>query len=78
MRLEVGCIDHQSSIFSRCFCQFGKNIVEDAHPAPTQKTIVQRLVRAILARRVFPLQAMFDDINDAADDFPVIDPRNTM
>ena len=23
-------------------------------------------------------KAMFDDINDAADDFPVIDPRNTM
>ena len=78
MRLEVGCIDHHLAILSRCFCQFGKNIVEDAHPAPAQKTIVERLVRAILARRVFPLQAMFDDINDAADDFPVIDPRNTM
>ena len=32
----------------------------------------------LLARRVLLLQAMLDDINDAADDFPVIDPRNTM
>ena len=30
---------------SRCFCQLGKNIVEDAHPAPAQKTIVQRFIR---------------------------------
>ena len=78
MRLEVGCINHHLAILSRCFCQFGKNVVEDAHLAPTQKTIVERFIRAILARRVLPLQAMFDDINDAADDFPVIDPRNTM
>ena len=27
MRLEVGCIDHHLAILSRCFCQFGKNIV---------------------------------------------------
>ena len=47
-------------------------------PASAQKTIVERLVRAILTRRVFPLQAMLDDINDATDDLPVIDPRNTM
>ena len=66
------------AILSCCFCQFGKNIVEDAHPAPAQKTIAERLVRAILTRRVLPLQAMLDDINDAADDFPVVDPRNTM
>ena len=52
--------------------------VEDAHLAPAQKTIVERLIRAILARRILLLQAMFDDINDDADDFPVIDPRNTM
>ena len=78
MRLEVGRIDHNLAILSRCFCQFGKNVVEDAHPAPAQKTIVERLIRAILARRILLLQAMFDDINDAADDFPVIDPRNTM
>ena len=71
-------LDHHLAILSRCFCQFGKNVVEDAHPAPVQKTIVECLVRAILARRILPLQAMFDDINDAADDFPVIDLRNTM
>ena len=50
MGFEVGRIDHQSSIFSRCFCQFGKNIVEDAHPAPAQKAVVQRFIRAILTR----------------------------
>ena len=42
MRLEVGGIDHHLAILSRCFCQFGKNIVEDAHLAPAQKTIVER------------------------------------
>ena len=30
MRLEAACIDHHLAILSRCFCQFGKNIVEDA------------------------------------------------
>ena len=58
--------------------ELDKRLATDAHPAPAQKTIVQRFIRAILTRRIFPLQAMFDDINDAADDFSVIDPRNTM
>ena len=78
MGFEVGGIDHQSSIFSGCFCQRGKNIVEDTHPAPAQKTIVQRFIRAILTRCIFPLQAMFDDINDAAYDFQVIDAWNAV
>ena len=78
MGFEVGRIDHQLTIFSCCFCQLGKNLVEDAHPTPAQKTIIQRFIRTILTRRIFPLQAMPDDINDAADDFQVIDPRNTM
>ena len=47
----------------------GKNIVEDAHAIPAQKIIVQRFIRAILARCIFPLQAMLDDINYTTDDF---------
>lgn len=78
MGFEVGRIDHQLAIFSRCFCQLGKNIVEDAPPAPAQKTIVQRFIRAILTRCIFPLRAMFDDVNDAAYDFQVIDAWNTV
>ena len=77
MGFEVGRIDHQLTIFSCCFRQLSKSIVEDTPLTPAQKTIIQRFMRTILTRRIFPVQAMPDDINDSPDDFQVIDSRNT-
>ena len=72
MGFEVGRINHQSAVFLCCFCQLGKDVVENPHAAPAHKTVIQSFIRAILTRRVLPLQAVLDDINDAADNFQVI------
>ena len=73
MGFEVGRINHQPAVFPRCFCQLGKDVVEDTQTAPAHKTIIQGFVRPILTGSVFPLQAVLNDINDAADNFQVID-----
>jgi hypothetical protein len=50
-------------------------MVEHAHPAPAHKTVIQRLGRAIAARRILPLQAVLDNINDPADHAQIVPPR---
>lgn len=62
MRFEMRGVDHDplgSWPFSR---ERGEDAIEDVEPAPVDEAIVKRLGRSILTRRVFPLQAMLDDI----------------
>src|SRR3984893_3250339 len=46
-----------------------------AEATPADEPIVERLVRSVTARRVFPLQAMANHIDDPADHPPVIHTR---
>jgi hypothetical protein len=39
--------------------------VKDTEPAPADEAIVERLVRAIASRRIFPLRAVTDHVDDA-------------
>lgn len=70
--LEVGGVEHQGAIKSRLICQFIENIVEKSDFAPPDKTVVQGVVRAVLIRCILPLKSVLDDVDDAADDTPVI------
>ena len=76
--LEMGGVDHQGAI-KRCFiCQLNENFIKNTEPAPPDKAIVQRFVGAVLIRCIFPLKSVLDDVDDAADDTPVIHTGNTV
>lgn len=78
MGLQVCGIDHDALGLWPVRRKAGENPVEHAEPAPADEPVVQRLVWAITLRRVLPLQAVANDIDDAADDAAVIDPRHAM
>lgn len=71
-------INHQACCGAVLLNKLRKNSVKDPQSAPADKTIVESFVWSILARGIFPLQAVLDDIDNAADDTPVIDSRNAM
>ena len=76
MRFQMGGVDHQPGRFAGLARQFGKNLVEHAEAAPAHEPIVDRLMRAVLTRRVAPAQTVPDDEDDPTDHPPVINPRN--
>ena len=71
-------INHQACCGAVLLNKLRKNPGEDTQSAPADKTIVESFVWPILARGIFPLQAVLDDIDNAADDTSVIDSRNAM
>ena len=54
------------------FANSVKIFVENTEPAPPDKAIAQRFVRAVLIRCILPLTSVLDDVDDAVDDTPVI------
>ena len=60
----MGGVDHQGAI--------KENFVENTKPAPSDKAIAQRFVRAVLIRCILSLKSVLDDVDDAVDDTPVI------
>ena len=74
----MGGVDHDPLRFAALARQFGENLVEHAQAAPSNEPIVDRLVRAIIARSVAPAQPVLDHKDDGADDPPIIDPRDPM
>src|SRR3984885_9690589 len=71
-------VDHDPLRFAALARQFGENLVEHAQAAPSNKPIVDRLVRAIVARSVAPTQPVLDHKDDRADDPPIVHPRDPM
>lgn len=70
--LEMGGVDHQGAI-KMCFvCQLSENFIKNTEPAPPDKAVVQRFMGAVLIRCILPLKSVLDDVDDAADDTPVI------
>ena len=74
----MGRVDHQSFGFTAFGCQFGEDLAEHAKPAPPHKPIVDRLMRAVLARSIAPALSVSDDEDDPADYAPVIDAGDTV
>ena len=71
-------IDHQLIRLAALGRQRSKDLVEHAQPAPADESLVDRLVRPILARRISPAKAVPDHKDYAADDPAVINPRNAV
>src|SRR5690606_16749367 len=78
VRFQMGRIDHQPIRLASVACETCEDTVEDAHPAPADKAVVERLVRAVLDGRVAPAQAIADDVDNAADDPLVVHSRNAV
>ena len=78
MSFQMRGIDHDafwSWTFRR---QAGKDAVENSEPAPSDEPIIERLVGTITLRSVLPLQAIADDIDNAAHHPPVVNTRYAM
>ncbi len=78
MRLEVGCIDHQSGSPAAPISQFEQHLSKDAFLAPSLPTAVKGLVRTVIRRSVPPAQAIAIDKDDAAQNTLVINARLTV
>ena len=75
---EVGGVEHQGAIRRRLICQRIENFVENSAFTPPNKTVVQGFVRAVLIRFILPLKSVLDEIDDIADDAPVIHTGSTV
>jgi hypothetical protein len=78
VRFPVRGVDHQTLRPAGFSGQCRENPVAYPSLAPAHKTVVQRLVRAVLARGLFPWQAVADDLKDAAENAPVIHASHTV
>ena len=78
MRREMRGVDHNPLRFGSFACKGHENTIKYAHAALADEAIIRSLVRTILFRRVSPLQAVADHINNSADNPPVIYAGNAM
>ena len=76
MRLEVGAVDHQGPGSGAIGGQDLEDAVEDPGDAPAYESVVEGLVGSVAGGRIAPHQTVADDMDDAADDLSVIDPRD--
>lgn len=74
----MGGVEHLGAIKRYFICQLIENFIKNTEPAPPDKAIVQRFVGAVLIRYILPLKSVLDDVDDAADDMPVIHTGNTV
>ena len=77
MRLQMRGVDHDPLRLAALLRQFGEDLVEHPKPAPANEPIVDRLVRAIVARSIAPAQSVLDHKHDGADDPPIVRPARS-
>ena len=58
--------------------QAAEYLVENPHPAPPDKAVVQCLVWAVLSRRIAPTKPVANDVDDPGDHPPIIGAGNSM
>jgi hypothetical protein len=63
--LQMGGVDDYPLWLRSVAGKRGENPVKHAKPAPADEAVVKCLVWAIVARRILPLQAIADHIDDA-------------
>lgn len=74
MRLQVCRVDHDRLRIGTLGGQPFHHAQEDTHLTPPLPSVVQRLVRAIVLRRITPARPVAVDENDPAQHPPVIHP----
>lgn len=78
MGRQMRGVDHQAVRWTLYPRQFAKDRIENPRPAPAYEAVVQRLVRPLGRRRVFPVKTVPNDRDDPADHPQIIHPRNTV
>jgi|TARA_R100001440_G_scaffold32950_1_gene51742 hypothetical protein len=66
MGLQLGSINHHGILFAALGGQSHHHLCENAFVAPTLLTVVERLVAAILLRRISPSQTIAIDEDNPA------------
>jgi len=70
-------VDHQPVWLARLGHQGREDSLEHAEAPSVDEAVAEGLMRAIAARRIAPLQAIADRLDDAADNPPVVNTRQT-
>ena len=78
MRLLIRCVDHDGLRIGISGSQRLHRADEQTHLAPPFSTIVEHLVRAVVAERITPAQCIAVHENDAAQHPPVVNSRLAM
>ena len=78
MCLEVGRVDHDGLRAGACGSQPLHHLEENTLLSPALPPVVQRLMRAVILRRIAPPQPVPIDENNAVQHPPVINPRFAM
>jgi len=76
MRLDVRAVEQDLGGRTASRSQGGERRLPHAFLTPAHEPVIQRLVRALVDRRVLPPAARFQDMDDTADHPSVIDPRH--
>jgi hypothetical protein len=75
MRLHSRTVDEHLRWWPACVRERMEEIDPNALGSPADETVVERLVRAIEARRIDPTSTRLQHVNDAADHPAIMDPR---
>src|SRR5665213_364414 len=78
MGLEMRGIDHQTGRPAALARKLGEDPVENTQTTPADEAVVDRLVWAVVLRRIAPAQSIADHEHNPTDHTLVIDPRDTM
>ena len=78
VRFQMGGVDHHPVLGVGALRQLPEDDVENPSLTLAHKPVVQRLVWPIRRRRILPLQALPDHVNDPADYPQIIHPGNAM
>lgn len=75
MSLDRRTVDQQLRRRAACRRQRLEDRFPDAFLRPTDEAVVERLARTVDRRSIDPTTAGLENVNDAADDAAIIDPR---
>lgn len=73
MGLQIGGVDHRSFLLAVLGSQPRHHLRENAFVAPMLPAVVERLVGAIVLRRISPVQSIAINKNNPNQDAPIID-----
>jgi hypothetical protein len=76
VRFDMGGVDHLRVCRSPVSGKFPEQIFPDPAPRPAHEAVIDRRRRTIGRRAIAPATAAFQYLHDAADDAPVVHPRN--
>ena len=74
MCLDVGGVDHLRVRRTPTAGQFSKQVLPQPAARPAHKAVIDRRRRAILGRAITPAASALENMHNAADDTPIVNP----